>query len=77
MSLKITLPFQLTSEGSEHPIMARLEVSIKVSQEQKLLAGAFGYGAEELGNLVDQRTQELAADIAGLIGESYTGAAND
>jgi hypothetical protein len=42
-----------------------------------LLAEAFGYGPEELGNLVNQRTQELAADIAGIIGESYTGAADD
>ncbi len=62
----IKLPFALNDD-----VMATLTLKLDIGKDMKLQAARNGYGPEELQNLVGQRMQEIAQQVAEALGISY------
>jgi hypothetical protein len=59
----------------EYPLLkevkATLTISLKATATQKAVAAAQGIEGQELRNLIDQRLQDAAFDIASALGIPY------
>ena len=59
----------------EYPLLkevkATLTISLKATAAQKAVAAAQGIEGQELRNLIDQRLQDAAFDIASALGIPY------
>ncbi len=64
--MQIKLPYPLSDS-----VLATLSLKLSVGREMQMLAGRLGYGPEELQNLINQKTQEIAQTVAEALGLEY------
>ncbi len=64
--MQIKLPYPLSDS-----VLATLSLKLSVGREMQMHAGRLGYGPEELQNLINQKTQEIARTVAEAMGLEY------
>ncbi len=64
--MQIKLPYPLSDS-----VLATLSLKLSVGREMQMDAVRLGYGPEELQNLINQKTQEIAQTVAEALGLEY------
>ncbi len=64
MQIKLPCPFS-------DSVLATLSLKLSVGREMQMHAGRLGYGPEELQNLINQKTQEIAQKVVEALGLDY------